>query len=1086
MQLISFSRMKPSGWRPGIAFKLYCVAGLSAIAVAVLSISAYHFARVTQEAARSVKQEAFPGLENSTRLQTLLERYLRIVEGAPAQVDRTRLKASQLAMREHSEQLSSLIKELIDRQTDPMSDSIEKQFAKKLPRLIELGEKVMFYAYNFAQDKSLEYATEHAKTADELQSLIQLYRERRMKIADAAVENLMHSAQSLIVWILGSALAAYILIGPLALGITRGVLSRLARITNYMTRLARHAQIDEVPSGSDQDEVGDMARAVQVFKTHAIELVERKTQLESVVFQLDVALNNMPHGLCMFDARKRLVVCNAGYADMYRLPAELLKAGTSHQDIISHRVLSGLLAIQRTESSVTQTLKELEALSTNEKSSRIDKFSDGRLICVTRRPLSGGGWVATHQDVTEATRREASFRLLFEDNPLPMWVYDTESLSFLAANDAAIAHYGFSREQFLSMTLLDIRPLGERDRLTTVVRGAGEATQGEQTWRHCKSDGTEIEVTVYSQAMSYERHSASLVVVIDVTDQKRAERERDRNRSFLTEIVENIPVMIAVKEAATRKFVLVNRAMESFWGVPRTTALGKNVSEIFPKAQADEINKVDDEVVRSDRPLMLDAHVNNSITGVERVVTSKRLAIRDGGGEPRYLISVVEDVTEHKVAEERIKYLAHHDALTELPNRAVFRKELEHSLEAVQFGQRLAVLYLDLDNFKAINDTLGHPVGDELLKIVAGRLRRCIGTADIVARLGGDEFAIIQTNITDPIDVIDLATRIHAALGEACDVDGHQLSTDTSIGISLAPDDATDPDLLLKNADLALYGAKADGRGKYRFFELEMDARIKEKRALESDLRLAILAGELELHYQPVVNIRDDRPSGCEALLRWRHPERGIIPPSEFIPIAEDTGLIIALGEWVLSRACAEAVSWPGNIKIAVNVSPIQLTTENFVQVVINALAASRLPANRLELEITEAVLIHDEEVALVVLHQLRGLGVRIAMDDFGTGYSSLSYLQRFPFDKIKIDRSFIENIVEPGGSLSIVRAVISIAESRNITTTAEGVETGQQLELLRSLGCTEMQGYLFSPARPASEVMRLFDLNREVAASAA
>jgi diguanylate cyclase (GGDEF)-like protein/PAS domain S-box-containing protein len=300
-------------------------------------------------------------------------------------------------------------------------------------------------------------------------------------------------------------------------------------------------------------------------------------------------------------------------------------------------------------------------------------------------------------------------------------------------------------------------------------------------------------------------------------------------------------------------------------------------------------------------------------------------------------VATHDDVTERKLTEDRIAYLAHHDALTGLPNRMLFREQLEHSLKSVRRGQRLAVLYLDLDNFKTINDTLGHPVGDELLKIAAVRLRNCVRDTDIIARLGGDEFAIIQTNIEDPIDVIDLVTRIHEVLRTPCEADGHQLTADASIGISLAPDDATDPDKLLKNADLAMYGAKADGRGTYRFFELIMDARIKERRALEFDLREAITSGGLELYYQPIVNLRDDKISGCEALLRWEHPERGMISPAEFIPIAEDTGLIVALGEWVLRTACDEAATWPQDIKVAINVSPIQFRSGNFAQTVVNA-----------------------------------------------------------------------------------------------------------------------------------------------------
>jgi predicted signal transduction protein with EAL and GGDEF domain len=369
---------------------------------------------------------------------------------------------------------------------------------------------------------------------------------------------------------------------------------------------------------------------------------------------------------------------------------------------------------------------------------------------------------------------------------------------------------------------------------------------------------------------------------------------------------------------------------------------------------------------------------------------------------------------------------------------------------------------------------------------VADRLRGCIRKTDLVARLGGDEFAIIQTGLEQPWDTTELVTRIYQALRTPYECVGHLLTTDASIGIALAPRDGTDLDQLLKNADLAMYEAKADGRRTYRFFEPGMDARVKAFRALELDLRQAITDGGFEIHYQPFVNLRDNRIAGCEALLRWRHPTLGMISPAEFIPVAEDTGLINQLGEWVLTAACAEAASWPDNIKVAVNVSPVQFRTQTLALKVAAALAASGLPANRLELEITEAVLIRDDEAALAMLHQLRKLGVRIALDDFGTGYSSLSYLQRFPFDKIKIDRCFIKDIAEPGGSACIVQAVVNIAAERNMTATAEGVETEQQLEMLRRLGCSEMQGYLFSPALPAAEIPRLLLSPRRKASAVA
>jgi diguanylate cyclase (GGDEF)-like protein len=443
--------------------------------------------------------------------------------------------------------------------------------------------------------------------------------------------------------------------------------------------------------------------------------------------------------------------------------------------------------------------------------------------------------------------------------------------------------------------------------------------------------------------------------------------------------------------------------------------------------------------------------------------------LADGGW-----VATHEDITERRRSDERIAHLAHYDALTDLPNRILFREKLEREIKRVHRGEQLAVLYIDIDEFKGVNDSLGHPVGDELLKAVAARLGRCVREGDIVARLGGDEFAVVQTGISGPDEVTDLVTRIYRAIREPYECLGHQLAADASIGIALAPRDGTDLDQLLKNADLAMYGAKADGRRTYRLFEPEMDARVKGRRRLELDLRQAIANEGFELYYQPLVNLRDNAVTGCEALLRWRHPERGMISPADFIPVAEETGLINPLGEWVLSTACKEAAKWPDHVKVAVNVSPVQFRNRTLALKVAGALATSGLAANRLELEITEAVLIRDDDMALATLHELRALGVRIALDDFGTGYSSLSYLQRFPFDKIKIDRCFVGDIADAHGSSPIVQAVVNIAAARSMTTTAEGVETEQQLDMLRTLGCTEMQGYLFSAAKPAAEIRQL------------
>ena len=458
-----------------------------------------------------------------------------------------------------------------------------------------------------------------------------------------------------------------------------------------------------------------------------------------------------------------------------------------------------------------------------------------------------------------------------------------------------------------------------------------------------------------------------------------------------------------------------------------------------------------------------------------RTILVTRRPMQGGGW-----VATHDDITKRRQAEAQIAHMAHHDALTDLANRTLLREQLEAALLRARRGERLAVLYLDLDHFKNTNDTLGHSMGDELLRAVADRLRGCVRETDTIARLGGDEFAIVQTAIAEPADAAAFARRIREALTAPFDLDGHRVIADASIGISMAPDDASDPDQLLKNADMALYGAKSDGRGTFRFFESDMDARIKARRTLEADLRNAVANEEFELFYQPLINLEHNEICGCEALLRWHHPQRGLIPPAEFIPIAEETGLIIPIGEWVVKTACAEAASWPDNVTVAVNVSPVQFKSEALVLTVVSALAKSGLAAKRLAIEITEAVLMRDNEATLATLHQLRDLGVRIVMDDFGTGYSSLSYLRSFPFDKIKIDRSFINDLSERADAGIIVQAVANLAASLNMTTTAEGAETPGQLEKIRALGCTEMQGYLFSRPKRAADIARMFEPEAE------
>ena len=435
-------------------------------------------------------------------------------------------------------------------------------------------------------------------------------------------------------------------------------------------------------------------------------------------------------------------------------------------------------------------------------------------------------------------------------------------------------------------------------------------------------------------------------------------------------------------------------------------------------------------------------------------------------------VSAVRDLAERRQAEERIRHMAHHDALTGLPNRTLFRDRLTQAVaRAARSGEAVAVLCLDLDRFKSVNDLLGHPSGDALLAEVAARLTETLREMDTVARLGGDEFAIVQVGLRQPENAASLAHRLVKEMALPFDLDGQEMVIGTSIGIALFPSDAQTPDDLLKNADTALYRAKADGRGIFRFFEATMDALLQERRALERDLRHAIAARQLSIHYQPLVDCSSGRAVGFEALVRWEHATRGQVSPVDFIPVAEESGLIMPLGEWVLRSACVEAAKWPGDLRIAVNLSPAQFRHADLPKLVADIIAEAGLSAERLELEITEGLLIDDTDRAFATLTALKTLGVRISLDDFGTGYSSLGYLQRFPFDKIKIDRSFIQGLENSRDAMAIVRTVITLGQNLGMTVTAEGIETPEQYEMLRRENCHQVQGFLLGRPGPAMDI---------------
>ncbi len=449
------------------------------------------------------------------------------------------------------------------------------------------------------------------------------------------------------------------------------------------------------------------------------------------------------------------------------------------------------------------------------------------------------------------------------------------------------------------------------------------------------------------------------------------------------------------------------------------------------------------------------------------------IAVRPLSNEGGF-VATHQDVTEQRRSDEKVAYFAHHDALTGLPNRVRLNDDLEQALSYAKRGEVVAVHVLDLDNFKSVNDTLGHPIGDKLLKDVSRRLTEQLRDTDTIARLGGDEFAIVERQISKPLDAVTLAERLTKAVAQPYEIDGHCIIIGTSIGIAIGPQDGSTAEEIMRNADLALYRAKADGRGSFCFFEPEMDVQMQERSQLEKELRNALTRSEFELHYQPIVNVETNEICAFEALLRWRHPQRGLVSPADFIPLAEETRLIVPIGEWVLQETCRAAAEWPQHVKIAVNLSAVQFRFGGVVDVVKNALAMANLAPHRLELEITETLLLDGTEATLETLHSLRRLGVGIAMDDFGTGYSSLSYLQSFPFDKIKIDKSFVQGIDDDDKSLNIIRAVTALANGLGIRTTAEGVESSAQLNAVTSEGCSEVQGYLMSRPLLLSQVEQI------------
>ena len=551
-------------------------------------------------------------------------------------------------------------------------------------------------------------------------------------------------------------------------------------------------------------------------------------------------------------------------------------------------------------------------------------------------------------------------------------------------------------------------------------------------------------------------------------------REQLATQRFLDTVLENVPVPIGVMGAGKLDLVYVNRAGESFLGLPRGEVIGQTMRELYSQSDADSFITTDIASHKLGSPSVQEGITLHTPRNGTRLVTITRVAIAGSDGAPQYLLAMIDDITERQRAEDRIRHMARHDALTDLPNRDTFREQLVQALrEPRGSGGRPAVFCLDLDHFKDVNDTLGHAAGDKLLRGLAARMRACLRDEDTLARLGGDEFAVILPVARHRQDVEAVARRLLETTREPFDLDGHLVHAGLSIGVVLATP-GMDGGELVKQADLALYEAKGGGRGRVCFFAPEMDARLRHRRSMEQALRAAIGTDQLLLHYQPQVDLATGAIVGVEALMRWNRPGHGAVPPDQFIPLAEETGLIAPLGVWLLDVACQEAARWSGQTQIALNVSPTQFRQAGFLETVKDALARAGLDPRRLEMEVTEGILLHDTAETLAILAELRTLGVRLAMDDFGTGYASLGYLQKFRFDKIKIDKSFIRNLATDPHASAIVRAVVGLSESLGMCTNAEGVEEQEQVDLLRAHGCAEAQGYRFWRPMPAAELRDL------------
>lgn len=810
--MTGFGRLVPKS----IASRLYSLAVLTIGSLLMLVTVAMLYVAGTAAVVTEIRDRDLMLSLASADVELLLERHRRIVESAPVQFDRLAIDRD----RRSSEAISDQISDLLQRTASPELASAQKY----LGDLVHSARRVLYLAANFAQAEAVKEVDTYTRSADSLQAIVRNFRTTAVAATERRVGEVLASGQKLQFLIYLAGLITFFVVLPLSAFIIRNVISRIKDITETMRRIAANDRSAKINSTRAADEIGEMARALAVFKQNAETVLSNSQEIEKLNIWFHIALNNMARGLSMYDADGYLLVCNSRYLELYNLPPELGLPGTSLDEIADHWCAAAFDVTGATRAAFPEWRERLvEKLKDGLAFTETHELPDGRMIMVNTQPLEGGGWVDLHEDITE------------------------------------------------------------------------------------------------------------------------------------------------------------KRAIET-----------------------------------------------------------------------------------------RIARLAQVDALTNLANRHHFQETLARKLARVDSDGGFALIWFDLDKFKAVNDTLGHPAGDELLRIVAERIRATVRSGDFIARLGGDEFAVIATVSGKATSAaVGLANRLIRTLSTPYDVSGKMVSVGASIGIAMAPEHGRDPELLVHNADVALYRAKTRGRGQCFVFNDHLEQEISEREREEADLRRALASNEFLLHYQPIIDLKTGRVQVCEALMRWKHPQRGMISPGVFIPLAEETGLIGAMGEWALRQACQDAMRWPEHVKVSVNVAATQFTSTDVVVAVKTALEKSGLAARRLQLEVTETVMLKDTASTLQALEALRDMGVSIALDDFGTGYASLSYLRSFPFDKIKIDQCFVRDIGERHDCFAIVRTIVELARSLGMQSVAEGIETQEVLDLVTRARCDEAQGYFFS--RPVS-----------------